>query len=317
MILNKSLFTVTVKIFLMILLAVFVFQTDVQAQTAQELARNWKYKRLVRGESSVPAANCPIKLTLTATNFDYSKAQNDGDDIRFADEDGNILVHQYEGGYQFNGNTFVSVQAPVGADRIYMYYGNPNATSGTGTWAPVACVEVTPDPKTGGDAFFGCTGDGANGDEITSVTIDKIDVDTLQISIGWSADPNQGSFTASSGVNIQAHHYDGVIWRTKIYNIHLPNPQGTAGGFPTPTVATGTQVFNYDVPYGSAFGTNYIRASIIDKENENAELNTECASAAGVGRHFDNKEVTFNIEVNGLHQAQQYINNPTHFGVPF
>ncbi|MCA9397478.1 DUF2341 domain-containing protein, partial [candidate division WWE3 bacterium] len=87
--------------------------------------------------------NFPVLVTLSSSNFDFSKVQNDGDDIRFTDSDGSTLLdYDIE---SFDSNTeeaYIWVNIPQidqssDTDHIYMYYGNDSLTSAenpTGIW---------------------------------------------------------------------------------------------------------------------------------------------------------------------------------------
>jgi len=70
-----------------------------------------------------------IKLELTPSNFNYSKAKTNGEDIRFFDENDNPLnywIEDWDGAGRVSV-IWVKVTSP-GTDKIYMHYGHPDAS---------------------------------------------------------------------------------------------------------------------------------------------------------------------------------------------
>jgi len=96
---------------------------------------NWLYRRAIT--ISNPNANdltdFQVKITLDSTNFDFSKANTDGSDVRFADAQGNPLSYWIEKWDNVNEEAIIWVKVPsipAGSDvTIYIYYGNPSAES--------------------------------------------------------------------------------------------------------------------------------------------------------------------------------------------
>ena len=88
-------------------------------------------------------AEFPVLIKLNASNIDYAKTQNNGDDLRFVDGDGTVLAHEIEGTWTKSGTNYVWVKVPQidgssGSDFIWMYYGNDLAGSvenPAGVWA--------------------------------------------------------------------------------------------------------------------------------------------------------------------------------------
>ncbi len=77
--------------------------------------------------------NYPIKVLLDTSNFDFSKAKSDGSDIRFTLSDGVTLIPYWieEWNYGVDATIWVKVPEIPALDTvtIYMYYGNPSASS--------------------------------------------------------------------------------------------------------------------------------------------------------------------------------------------
>ena len=83
----------------------------------------------------------PVLVKLDSSNFDFSKAQSNGKDIRFALEDGTLLSYERERHDNVNQKAEYWVKIPSvssSADTtFYIYYGNPNASDGadpTNVW---------------------------------------------------------------------------------------------------------------------------------------------------------------------------------------
>lgn len=111
---------------------------------------DWSYKRKLTFSGNVSATNLDdftVLVHLTAANFDFNKAQNLGEDIRFMDTDacpgaGTPLKHEIEKWDKAGNEAWVWVKVPRidgGSvnDFIYMFYGNAAAPDGQdvpGTW---------------------------------------------------------------------------------------------------------------------------------------------------------------------------------------
>lgn len=111
---------------------------------------SWKYRRkitlnntdAVLGVTATTLTNFPLLVKLTSSNFDFSKAQSAGEDLRFTDSDGTTsLSYQIESWSTSTSTAFVWVKVPsidtTGSDSIYAYYGNSSATdaqAATSVW---------------------------------------------------------------------------------------------------------------------------------------------------------------------------------------
>lgn len=108
---------------------------------------DWLYReKITFSMDSIISENLsdfPITIELTDTNFDYSKAQVDGDDIRFVDSDNvTVLDYEFDSEYLNSGTNIIYVKIPQlddsDIDYIYIYYGNNEASSGenkNATWS--------------------------------------------------------------------------------------------------------------------------------------------------------------------------------------
>jgi len=95
----------------------------------------WKYKReiTITENSGSTLTNYQVKIELTPTNFDYSHANSDGSDIRFTDSDGKTQLSYWIEKWDPTGTSIIWVKVPSipasSTKTIYMYYGNPSASS--------------------------------------------------------------------------------------------------------------------------------------------------------------------------------------------
>lgn len=85
----------------------------------------------------------PVLVHLTGANFDFSRAQSGGQDVRFTQDDGTTqLAHEIEHWNQAGQEAWIWVNVPSIAagstsDKIYMYSANPTALNDQdveGTW---------------------------------------------------------------------------------------------------------------------------------------------------------------------------------------
>ena len=96
---------------------------------------SWKYRRRIsfNNQYNGSVSHFPVLIKLEHNvNFDYRKAQDNGNDIRFTDSDGTTLLpHDIEKWDQL-GTSFIWAKVPTidassNSDYIYIYYGNPTA----------------------------------------------------------------------------------------------------------------------------------------------------------------------------------------------
>ncbi|HRP36993.1 MAG TPA: DUF2341 domain-containing protein, partial [Candidatus Dojkabacteria bacterium] len=102
---------------------------------------NWNYKKKFiinnttanLGVASEQLVDFPVLVTLNSDNFDYSKAKEDGGDLRFTDSDGITSLNYQIETWNVEGDSFVWVKIPQvdinsDTDSFYLYYGNNVAT---------------------------------------------------------------------------------------------------------------------------------------------------------------------------------------------
>lgn len=118
------------------------------AERSNWYSEDWLYRKQITFDNSEQSTNLvsfPVLVELTTSNFDFSKAQSDGEDIRFADSDGiTLLNYEIEKWDEENEEAWIWVNVPqVNAssttDNIYMYYENSSAIDDedpNATWNP-------------------------------------------------------------------------------------------------------------------------------------------------------------------------------------
>jgi len=96
----------------------------------------WQYRRAITIDNtggSSTLTDFQVKVILTTANFDYSKANSDGSDIRFTDEDGKAKLSYWIKKWDPSGTSEIWVKVPnipaSSTKTIYMYYGNSPAAS--------------------------------------------------------------------------------------------------------------------------------------------------------------------------------------------
>ncbi len=106
---------------------------------------DWHYRKAITVDNTGNVdelTDYQVQVDFNNTNFDFSKAESDGSDIRFTDSDATILIPYWIENWDAVGETAVlwskvpSILASS-TKTIYMYYGNSNAesaSSGTGTF---------------------------------------------------------------------------------------------------------------------------------------------------------------------------------------
>jgi len=96
---------------------------------------SWSYRKkiTITNSSSSDVTDYQVDIVLDSSNFDFSKANSDGSDIRFTSDDGQTpLSYWIESWDSANSKAKVWVKVPsIPANSsvdIYMYYGKPSAT---------------------------------------------------------------------------------------------------------------------------------------------------------------------------------------------
>ncbi|QDT12015.1 DUF2341 domain-containing protein [Stieleria marina] len=106
---------------------------------------DWSYRRTLSFDNQGQSENLagfPVLVSLEASNIDYTKTKDGGEDLRFVDGDGNLLAHDIEL-WNESGTSYVWVNVPQidqgsSTDFVWMYYGNAAAVDSqdaSGVWS--------------------------------------------------------------------------------------------------------------------------------------------------------------------------------------
>ncbi|MBP9690988.1 DUF2341 domain-containing protein [Candidatus Woesebacteria bacterium] len=125
----------------------FISTPQVQAVSGDTWWNNaYGYRKILTFNNSAQAENLtdfPVLVKLTASNFDFSKTQSAGQDIRFLDSDNSTeLSYEIEKWDSSAQQALIWVKVPQvdassASDYIYLYYGNPSDSDGqaiTSVW---------------------------------------------------------------------------------------------------------------------------------------------------------------------------------------
>ncbi|KPJ58692.1 MAG: hypothetical protein AMJ46_13775, partial [Latescibacteria bacterium DG_63] len=107
--------------------------------------QSWSKRRKITFDNLTQTENLtgfPVLIKIDSSRIDYAQTQNQGEDIRFVDDDGTaLLAHEIE---EWNeaGTSYVWVKVPQidgssDTDFIWMYYGHPSTPDGqnrNGVW---------------------------------------------------------------------------------------------------------------------------------------------------------------------------------------
>jgi hypothetical protein len=89
----------------------------------------WHLRREITLSPATSVANYQVQVTLTTSNFNYSKVRSDGADIRFYDLNDTKLAYWIET-WNTSGTSLIWVKVPTsGSSKIIMYYNNSNASA--------------------------------------------------------------------------------------------------------------------------------------------------------------------------------------------
>ena len=170
--------------------AEYLTGTDAMNSFSSEVSQSqtnygWQYRRKItfnNSASSTNLTNFPVLIKLDSTRIDYTKTQNNGEDIRFVDptDRTTVLPHEVES-WDEGGNSYVWVSVPQidsgsTTDYIYMYYGNSTASSGenaSGVWDTGGYEGVwhlAEDPSASSPQMTDSTSNGYNGTSVGSMT---------------------------------------------------------------------------------------------------------------------------------------------------
>jgi len=123
---------------------------------------DWKYRRPITIQSDNALTDYQILVQLNSSNFDFSKANPDGSDIRFVDEDDATKLSYWIEEWNASSQTakiWVNVTSiPAGNKTIYLYYNNSDAVSESDSEATFDFFDDFEDGDLDGWSFSGDKG---------------------------------------------------------------------------------------------------------------------------------------------------------------
>ncbi|MHA2402699.1 MAG: DUF2341 domain-containing protein, partial [Candidatus Kariarchaeaceae archaeon] len=103
-------------------------KAGIQSKTSY-IPSGWTYESVIELNPITPNTDYQVKIVLDPSNFNYSRANSNGSDIRFFDVNTNPLNYWIED-WNLTGSSIIWVKVPVsGTSQITMNYGNPTALS--------------------------------------------------------------------------------------------------------------------------------------------------------------------------------------------
>lgn len=203
----------------------------------------WKFRKLITVDNSYynsGLSDYQIKIVLNTNNFDFTKAQPNGADLRFTQSDGrtslNYWVETYNSSAQ-EANIWVKIPLITASSstKIYMYYGNStasNSSSGDGVFNFFTDVRDENNWTDGATATVSST-------STTAATISNIQTivdDGNYNSVPDIVQDNNGDYlltyfkgtthTNLSHIMLRRSTDQGLTWSsgTEIYDRTLPDP---------------------------------------------------------------------------------------------
>ncbi|MFP3952060.1 MAG: DUF2341 domain-containing protein [Candidatus Bathyarchaeia archaeon] len=172
---------------------------------------DWQYRKNLTISASYLESSLtdfPLLVKLTTSNFNYSCAKSNGEDIRF-NKSGGALDYEIEK-WNTEGGSFIWVKVPSVSSSsdttVEMYYGNPNATdaqNSIGVWSGYGMVHHleemtgTAQDSTGNGNDGTYTGDHQGAEGFIDGGCGFYDGESMAISPDSSIDPGSGDFLIS------------------------------------------------------------------------------------------------------------------------
>jgi hypothetical protein len=101
---------------------------------SNSMNRSWTYRNIVNvTNSGSTLTDFEVNISLTSANFNFALAKSDGSDVRITAADGVTLLPFWIESWNSvaqTGSIWVRMPSvPNGTSTLYLYYGNPGATS--------------------------------------------------------------------------------------------------------------------------------------------------------------------------------------------
>lgn len=145
----KKLINVRTLTVLILLLAVVLLLRNQQART--EWLDGWSYRETiyVKEKSGTLLKDYQVRIELKSDYFEFNLCKENGDDIRFTDEEGSLLsywIEKWPSENIENSSAVIWVRLPqlkpYEEKKIYMYYGNSQAISYSNLTSTMDFIEV-------------------------------------------------------------------------------------------------------------------------------------------------------------------------------
>ncbi len=229
---------------------------------------DWQYRKTVTFDNSGRGNidNAPILIKLTSGNFDFTKAQSNGEDIRFMDsDDSTSLPYEIEDWDNVGQTAYIWVKVPrinagSSVDYIYIYYGNDSesdAQTASQVWTSYDGVYHLDGDVVSATGNYNGTNYGTA--DTTGYIANARNFDsTDRIATAYS--PNHGDFTYE-GWYYKTLHTHGNIMKTQYYD--GSDNQEIRFAFR----ANGNMV---EVPLGSGNFVDYGRWSVWTRDNDSS-----------------------------------------------
>lgn len=126
---------IKVSVYLIALISILITSTGIASALSNSGGGEWKYYReiMIKDNSRSSLSNYQVLVELDNTNFNFTKAKPDGNDIRFTDSNGNELSYWIEVWDSSTRTAKIWVKVPSipanGEEKIKMWYGNPGASA--------------------------------------------------------------------------------------------------------------------------------------------------------------------------------------------
>ena len=180
----------------------------------------WEYRQklTITETSGSDLTDYPVEIVLNTTHIDFTQAKSNGEDIRFTDEDGNVLSYYIESWDSSTETATVHVKMDLtasGTKDIYLYWGNASAsdtsTTDIFTWGYDAGEDGMDYISTGGDVTI--AGDTGKYEAWPSIARDSSG--NLYV-VYRTANTNTHAFESSGKLVMKKSTDGGTTWGSEI-----------------------------------------------------------------------------------------------------
>jgi len=185
----------------------------------------WTYRKKITIDNTKVDASLvdfPVLVALTNTNFDFTKAQPGGEDIRFTSSDGETLL-KYERERHDSVNELAEYHVKVSSvsssadTEIYLYYGNSGASDGedaVNVWDSnfVAVYHMNNDPSGGSGCILDSTSNASHGTPHGSMTSGDMVSAKVGYGIDFDGSDDYIEVPYNSTLDVDYVTFEGILW---------------------------------------------------------------------------------------------------------